>query len=270
MALTPTTTGMTTIPKPEDPKLNQDAGKELTGLLSKDNPLMLQARTQGLQTAASRGLLSSSMAAGASTAAMVDRAAPLAQQNAAQNAAQNLSYQGYTQSSANQATDIAAQSARQTQQEAAQTALQQTDVAAQSARQAADIAARTDLQTADAAQQQTLQATDLAASADRQQAQIASDAATRQLDRGLQTQLATWNLDAAEQSNAATMLNSAQANYSAQYQGIMSNTNMNAQQREDQVALARSELSRRIAVTEAFFGINIEWATEAAPVPAVG
>jgi hypothetical protein len=87
----------------------------------------------------------------------------------------------------------------------------------------------------------------------------------------MQTRLAEMNLGAAEQSNAAGMLNAAQANYSMQFQGIMANTNMNAEQREAQIGLARRELDRRIAVTETFFAINIEWdplVAEADPAPA--
>jgi hypothetical protein len=247
MALTPTVTGMTTADqKPKDPNLNQDAGKELSGLLSKDNPLMLQARTQGLQTAASRGLLSSSMAAGASEGAMIAAAAPLAQQNAQQNAQRNQSFQDFNQTGALQQQDIASRKE-----------LSDNELAAAQQRQAVDISA-----------QKQLQATDLTSSSERQAAQITSDATERQLDRGLQQQLASWNLDASEQGNATVMLNSAQANYSAQFQGIMANTNMSADQREAQVLLARRELANRIAVTETFFGIDIQWEPIAAADPA--
>jgi hypothetical protein len=237
MALTPTVTGMTTVPKPQDPNQNQNVAKEMTGLLARDSPLMVQARTQGMQTAASRGLLSSSMAAGAASGAMIDRAMPIAAQNAAQGAAANRSYQDFTQSGD----------------------LQGQQIAAQERLAANDITARQDIQQTDIAAQKELQAADLAESAQRQATQIASDTSERGLDRGMQTRLAEMNLGAAEQSNAAGMLNAAQANYSMQFQGIMANTNMNAEQREAQIGLARRELDRRVAVTETFFAINIEW-----------
>jgi hypothetical protein len=54
---------------------------QLASILSKDNPLMQSARTMANQQMASRGLINSSMAAGASTAAMIDRALPIAQQD---------------------------------------------------------------------------------------------------------------------------------------------------------------------------------------------
>jgi hypothetical protein len=55
----------------------------LEGILSKDSPLMQRAATQGMQYANSRGLLNSTMAAGAAQGAMIDRAFPIAQQDAA-------------------------------------------------------------------------------------------------------------------------------------------------------------------------------------------
>ena len=62
------------------PELTSD---RLTGLLSSDNPYMKQAKTAGTQMAAQRGLLNSSMAAGASQGAAIQAAAPIAQQDAA-------------------------------------------------------------------------------------------------------------------------------------------------------------------------------------------
>lgn len=54
----------------------------LTGLLQQDNPYMQAARTSGLQTAQSRGLLNSSMAGEASQAAAIKAAMPIASQDA--------------------------------------------------------------------------------------------------------------------------------------------------------------------------------------------
>ena len=62
------------------PELTSD---RLTKMLSSDNPYMKQAKTAGTQMAAQRGLLNSSMAAGASQGAAIQAAAPIAQQDAA-------------------------------------------------------------------------------------------------------------------------------------------------------------------------------------------
>lgn len=54
----------------------------LEGILASDSPLMQRAQTEGMQYANSRGLLNSTMAAGAAQGAMIDRAMPIAQQDA--------------------------------------------------------------------------------------------------------------------------------------------------------------------------------------------
>ncbi|WP_445012166.1 hypothetical protein [Vreelandella stevensii] len=68
----------------------------LDKMLASNSPLMKRAQTQGLQQAQSRGLLNSSMAAGASQGAMIDRAQPFAMQdsnNLIQNAQRNTDAQ---------------------------------------------------------------------------------------------------------------------------------------------------------------------------------
>jgi hypothetical protein len=60
----------------------QTAAGQLETILAKDSPLMQRARTQATQDMAKRGLINSSMAAGAGVAAMIDRATPIAQQDA--------------------------------------------------------------------------------------------------------------------------------------------------------------------------------------------
>ena len=104
---TPTTTPSTPAPTPATPvsnlfdkyksaegfDLNQAAGDtaqptmasdRLNSLLATDSPYIQMARTRAAQTANSRGLLNSSIAAGAGEAAAIERAAPLAQSDAEQ------------------------------------------------------------------------------------------------------------------------------------------------------------------------------------------
>lgn len=58
------------------------AANQLDSILAANSSLMQRAATQGAQVANSRGLLNSSMAAEAAQGAMIDRATPLAQQDA--------------------------------------------------------------------------------------------------------------------------------------------------------------------------------------------
>lgn len=86
---------------------------QLNSMLDSDSPLMKRAETQGKQFANQRGLLNSSMAAGASQGAMIDRATPIAQQDAGYN--QDLGKLGATSTAnawgvmSNNITDIVAQ-----------------------------------------------------------------------------------------------------------------------------------------------------------------
>jgi hypothetical protein len=86
---------------------------QLGSMLDSDSPLMKRAETKGKQFANQRGLLNSSMAAGAAQGAMIDRATPIAQQDA--GARQDLNKLGATSAAnawgvmSNNITDIVAQ-----------------------------------------------------------------------------------------------------------------------------------------------------------------
>lgn len=69
---------------------------QVQGLLSKSNPYMKQAETQGLKLANRRGLLNSSMAVGAVEGERIKAALPIAQQDAATFGNQALENQKYT------------------------------------------------------------------------------------------------------------------------------------------------------------------------------
>ena len=60
----------------------ETAAGQVESMLAKDSPLMQRARTLAMQNMNQRGLVNSSMAQGAGVAAMIDRATPIAQQDA--------------------------------------------------------------------------------------------------------------------------------------------------------------------------------------------
>lgn len=68
----------------------------LSSMTTKDTPYMKAARTNGLQASASRGLLNSSMAVGASEASAIKAAAPFALQDSQSYIQQNLTNQNAT------------------------------------------------------------------------------------------------------------------------------------------------------------------------------
>jgi hypothetical protein len=63
-------------------KATETAAGQLDSILTQDSPLMRRARTIASQNMNQRGLVNSSMAQGAGVAAMIDRATPIAQQDA--------------------------------------------------------------------------------------------------------------------------------------------------------------------------------------------
>lgn len=74
----------------------ETASGRLNKITSQESPLIKRARQQGLTLANNRGLINSSIAAGAAEGAMVDRATPLAQQDAALFQQQRLTNQADT------------------------------------------------------------------------------------------------------------------------------------------------------------------------------
>lgn len=72
---------------------NETAAGQLLDITKQDSPLMQRARAEANDYSASRGLRNSTIAAGATEAALVDRALPVAQQDAAANRAQALENQ---------------------------------------------------------------------------------------------------------------------------------------------------------------------------------
>lgn len=67
----------------------QTVAGQLNKITSEDSPTMQRAKTEGMLTAGRRGLQNSSIAAGTAMGAMVDRALPIAQQDANTNAVQS-------------------------------------------------------------------------------------------------------------------------------------------------------------------------------------
>lgn len=84
------------MPETRDVQTGETAAGQLNQLLGKDSPLMRRSATQGKQHAASRGLLNSSLAAGSAQNAMIQSAAPIAQQDAQANFQQGLANQEIT------------------------------------------------------------------------------------------------------------------------------------------------------------------------------
>lgn len=92
-ATSSTSEGLLSQAKTQDVPKENLASSQLNDITSQSSPLMTRARQEGMLLAARRGLQNSSLAAGAAEGALVDRATPIAQTNAAQLQEQSLANQ---------------------------------------------------------------------------------------------------------------------------------------------------------------------------------
>lgn len=201
-------------PKPDYGDMDDDSVARRTAeIMGKNSPLMDIARTRGLQTGNSRGLLNSSFAAGAATDEMIKAATPIATADAGIAAQKNLSKIGF----ANQA------SLNQQQQ-------------------------------AFSAKESGLQRQFQGGQADRDRAFATVQA---DLDREQQQLIATWNLEAADRDSASGLLGNVNASYAAQYQAILANPDMSAEQRTAFIQQAQAERQSSQKLIQAMYSIKL-------------
>lgn len=81
----------------------------------------------------------------------------------------------------------------------------------------------------------------------------------RGLDRDMQRQLAKWNLKSSDRNAAAQSIASAAAAYQAQYQSIMANQNLTAEQRQKQLKAALAMRDRQMSLVEQLYNIDLKW-----------
>lgn len=89
------------------PDANSSTADNVTKLTATDSPFMAQAKARGIDTANQRGLLNSSIAAGASQKAAYDAALPIAKADANISAQKDISAQQFAQNKDLQTQQIA-------------------------------------------------------------------------------------------------------------------------------------------------------------------
>jgi hypothetical protein len=207
---------------PETRQVNQATDTvqgQVNSILSKDSPLMQRARTMATQQMAQRGLVNSSMAVGAGTAAMIDRATPIAAQDAntyntvasenmgAKNRAAEFGAGQLNQFSLQKGQQefVAGQAELDRSQ---QTNLQANQQQFQAGQASLDRSQQTNLQTAQQNFQSAQSALDRALSTAQQDKSLAAQQALQQAQQNFQG--AQADLDRAQQTNIAGMNISAQ------------------------------------------------------------
>lgn len=252
---------------------------QVNSILATDNPLMQRARTLATQQMAQRGLVNTSMNAGAGVAAMTDKAIQIGAQDANaynQAASENIAAKNVSgQFNANAANTAALQSGQIAAQKELQTG-QQTFTAQQNKAQQDFTAAQTLL---DRAQQTALADKSAKAQADLQAAQQTFTAAQTALDRTQQTAVQKAQIDAAAKQQvidnqakldqlglqinankqtipttfAANISNTAMTGVNA----IMADGNMNAAAKQTAINNLVTYANSQISWAEKFYGTTI-------------
>lgn len=229
-------------------QVDDSVANKVTALTKQDSPLMQAAATEGLKIANRRGLLNSSIAAGASTGAALDRALPIASQDASQDFQRNQGARAFeygmaSQDSAQTSSEGIAKASRDLEER-----MQGTALAAADKQQIRDIASREGLAAADRALQTQMQ-----------QTEIGYQTGERALDRNLQQTLASWNLKSSDRNAASQLLTNMESMYQQSYQSVMANTALSASDRTAQLNSAKALRDRQLNLVEQMYAIDLTW-----------
>lgn len=257
-------------PTPATTYGENDVQNRVKNIASQDSMLNNMARTEAAKVMNARGMLNSSMYAGAAQDAVLRQAVPIASQESSQafqgsesaltraaaKASQESSqaFQGHesalqrTSTEGMQAKDIASQ---QLMQQKSLTAAEQSQIR--------DISSREGQAAADRAQQQILQQKDIANQKDLQQQDITFRKGEGALDRATQEKLQSWNLKSTDRNAAAQFLTNQETMYQSAYQSIMANTNLDAKQREAQLTAAKTMRDKQLNFVEQMYNVDLVW-----------
>ena len=223
------------------PMENASVQDQLARFLASNSPVMQQARTGAMQYANSRGLLNSSIAAGAGEDAVIRSAVPIASQDAAQINARNLANLGF----------------------GFDTSLQNARLGSAEYISAADIAARAALQQGQIASTERLSAADIAARAALQQGQIGSnerlsarEIASQQL---IETNRLTANLGSSDRQAVTSAVERAFSDYTSKITSLTANNEVPAESRTEYMRAYAAERDRAIALIESVYNVDLPW-----------
>jgi hypothetical protein len=207
----------------------------MKGLLAKDNPYMQRARATGLSHANARGLLNSGMAAGASQAAAIDAALPIASQDADSYMRQGLANQGYQ----NEAGRFNA------------------DAQNRFSLLGMEIGSREKLAAQEDKLRRDLQRTEVDSSERMQQAEIASREQIAQWDRETRETIAGIELDAQTRAQFLESTNELMQQYQIQFQEIATNKDLSRDARDAAWRNLREMYDEQIKLSGDMMGVPL-------------
>ena len=209
-----------------DPELTVE--NRMEGLLSSSSPYLEAARTRGLQTANKRGLLNTSMAAGASEKAAIESALPIAQQDAQ-----------YLQ-----------ESAGKTQTGRIQTGLYETqgDISKDIATHEGDIASK--LSTQESTQAQALEG-------------IVQEGANyrQQVELEMEKTIATMNIGTDERKAYAGDVSEMGENFMIELNNIQRDPNVLGDAKTEAIRTLQAAYRQNLQTLASIYNVNITWSS---------
>lgn len=251
-------------------QVNDSVVDEVNKITSQDSALMQAAKTEGLKVANSRGLLNSSIAAGAAQDATLKYAMPLASQEASQNFERNANARNFEYGMASQDSAQGFQSAENTLSRGLEERMQGASIAAADRQQIRAIASNEGMAAAERAFRDKLQTQQNEFAAGQagldRGFQSSENALSRSfqekmagLDRGLQEKIASWNLASTDRNAAANFVSNMESIYQNQYASIMANTNLSAEDRSMYLSAARGLRDQQLNLVEQMYDVDLNW-----------
>ncbi len=276
--------GVTAQPQPSPVPAGFNAtsvADQLDRNLRSDSTLMRRADTIGRQIGNRRGVLNSSITAGAAMNAAYDAALPVAQQDASQafqseQAAAQFGYAGQlsaqeAQQRLNEAAAAFGYTSQLSEQEAAQRLTEiQTSFQNEGLLSQQQFQQNMALSDQEFEQQMGLSRQDYQQQLDLQERRIGSeyelamlDAETRQtlltMESNMQTQLAEMNIDAESRQQMTAMITSMHELYQESLRSTLSNPDISAEDRNALLQSAGDLLILQTAMIEDLYGVELDW-----------
>ena len=224
-----------------EPYVEKDESVEsrLTGLLSQDSKYMQQARTGAKQYSESRGLLNSSIAGTAGESAAIEKALPIASQDASQAYGRNLSNQQFGEASTLQSEGSE----------------QKAGLLAQ------DIAGQSTLQGEAATQKQELLAADIAGQSTLQSEAAVQSQALANLNNESTQAIAAMNVASFDRDRAMSIAAVMENSYDDMFKTISTAPDIPAAQRELYLEHIAAIRDSSLGLVEQFYNVELDWAT---------
>lgn len=267
-AATPNTTPTSTSTTP--PSTSSPTADRVTGMLSAGNPYIEQAKSAGMDVANSRGLLNSSIAAGASQKAAYDAAVPIATNDANIQSAATL-----------QGGQIASTEKIATANNVTQTAIAGMNIDASAKQQAAAILSQEKISAASLTNQadiaklqsdtqQSIAALNISDADKQQLLSLAAQQRLADTQQSTSLQVANMNVSSDQQDKAAAAALGYAQNYSSMVNAINNNTQIPADARAAYLQNAKTLYDNGMSLVEQTYNVSLSWGDQSTASGASG